>query len=184
MTSILFSIIFALFNNTNLKDKTFIMSFKEHSKLPVFDEIESSNGLLLAKYPLSYVYKHYYDEMEETISSNGKIVKITNTPKNDFDDEQINYRNQDDFFTKKDLDLALKNYQSIVIIKKNKIYFNEICFVMSFDDKSLFKNIEVSYNEPSYLFNYINYETKTGVKVNIVPSFQARIKTDDKIFLF
>ena len=180
MTAIIFSIIFALFNNSNLKDKTFIMSFEEQSKLPVFDETETCSGLLIVKYPLSYVYKHYYDENEETIVSNGEIVKIISTPKNKFDDEQIIYKKQSEFFTKKDLETY--NYKNIVIINKNKVYYNEVLLKMIMQDGDIFKNVEILYYEPSYRIKYIKYETNTGVRVSLYPSFQERVNFE--LFIF
>lgn len=180
MASIIFYILFGYFNDTS--NLAFMMSFEEESVLPVFNQVEKSTGILIAKQPLSYIYKHYYTDYVETIVSNGVDVKIINTYNNQFDPEQIVLKKQKDFFTKEDLKEVFKSFDSFTLIKVNMKHYVRVLLNAKLLENPYFKSFEIMYYEPSLKFKYIKYETKTGVKVSIYPSLQQRIVVNSDIF--
>jgi len=182
MSLLIFSIIFGLFDVN--KDKLFVMSYEQESELPVLSRKEQNNGLLIAKYPMSYIYKNDYDTHTDLIISDGNKVNIKSIPNNEFDKIQEIIKEQNEFFKFKDLDKAFSNTSSFILLRKNLKYFNKVRIIASFEEDTYFDSVDIEYYEPSYKFKHIKYITKSRVKVSIYPNFQARLDFKDNIFTF
>lgn len=182
MSVLLLSILFNLFNLDN--KKIYLMSYKQITELPVLSRKEHNNGLIIVKYPLSYIYKNVYDTHTDLIISNGNKVNIKSIPNNEFDKVQNIVKDQKELFNIEDLSKNFDTASSFVLIKKNLKYFNLVSIKANFEDDTYFKSIDIEYYEPSFKFKHIKYLTKSNVKISIYPIFQARVNFKDNIFTF
>jgi len=182
MSLLILSILFNLFNIDD--KKIFVMSYTQISELPILSRKEQNNGLLMVKYPLSYIYKNDYDTHTDLIIGNGEKVSIKSIPNNEYDKTQIIIKDQKEFFKLEDLSKSFDTASDFSLTKKNLKYFKLVSIKANFKDDPYFQSIDIEYYEPSFKFKHIKYITKSNVKVSIYPNYQARLDFKDNIFTF